>query len=124
MKRSVLVLGVLASIGGVAEAMPADEFAARWRQFDAMPQTQIRQSPDLGPLIAEFSSAGRAYSAEIDQARSQGVQPRACPPERIEFSVDDFNASVGQISPAAQKREVAEVFGEILDARYARADQA
>jgi hypothetical protein len=124
MKRSILVLGVLASIGGVAEAMPADEFAARWRQFDAMPQAQIRQSPDLGPLIAEFSSAGRAYRAEIDQARSQGRQPRACPPERIEFSVDDFIAAVDQMPRDAQTREVAEVFGEILDSRYACADQA
>ncbi len=117
MKSFVTAL-VLTAVAGAAEAMPAAEFASHWNALTAQHREAIAASPELPVLIETFAEAGRAYRAEIDGAKATGRTPRACPPERITFSTDDFVAAYRELPAADQSGDVATVMGRILDARH------
>lgn len=116
--KTLLAALAASALANAAQAMPAAEFADRWSALAANDRETIAASPELPVLIGAFAEAGRAYRAEIVAARSLGQTPRACPPDQITFSTDDFVAAFRQLPSEERIGDVEAVMGRILDARY------
>jgi hypothetical protein len=120
-----IAVGLLALVVVLpAQARTAAEFAAAWKQFRTTPTSEIVANPELGVLVNEFVAAGKAYRAEIEAAKAAGRTPRACLPEPVEFSTDDFIAAVDRAPADERQVEMPIMFGRILDARYPCAQPA
>lgn len=106
MKKLVLAVGVAAClVVGPASAqsgMTLDDFVTRANRIPLNPTSMLR--PDAHRLKGEADRAFRTVGREIQDARTAGRTPPACPPERINLDVRQLLAFLNGIPEARRER--------------------
>ncbi len=106
MKKIALAIGMAACLaaGSVSaqSAMTLDDFVTRANRIPLNPTAMLR--PDAHRLKGEAERAFRTVGREIQDARTAGRTPPACPPERINLDVRQMLAFLNSIPEARRER--------------------
>lgn len=106
MKKIALAAGLAACLAaGSAPAqsgMTLDDFVTRANRIPLNPTAMLR--PDAHRLKGEAERAFRTVGGEIQDARTGGRTPPACPPERINLDVRQLLAFLNGIPEARRER--------------------
>lgn len=100
---AVVVAACLAAGAAAAQsAMTLETFVTRANRIPLNPTAMLR--PDAHRLKGEVERAFGAVRGEIQQARSAGQTPPACPPERIELNPRQLLDYLNGIPQARRQR--------------------